>query len=343
MKVLVAMSGGVDSSTAILKLKEAGFDCYGVTMKLLPGENKDIADAAAVSERLGIPHSVLALEEKFRRDVICPFIRSYEAGETPNPCIDCNRHLKFGTLLEEAARLGCDAIATGHYARVERDGESGLYCLRKAADPEKDQSYVLWTLTQEQLSRVLFPLGEMTKPEVRAMAEEAGLLNAGRRDSQDICFIPDGDYAAFITGETGKTYPEGDFVTGDGLVLGRHKGLIRYTVGQRRGLGLALPSPLYVSEKRPADNTVVLCPDGALYKDTLTARDVNWISGEWPDVPVRVFAKVRYRHREEPATVYPGADGTCRVVFDEPQRALTPGQSVVFYDGEYVLGGGIIC
>lgn len=341
-KALIALSGGVDSAVAAALTRDAGFSCVGVTMRLLP-DAPEPAAARQVAAQVGIPFAEADFCTEFRREVIDRFIAAYERGETPNPCIECNRRLKFSRLFDEARRLGCDTVVTGHYARVGFDPDKGRYVLKKAKNLRKDQSYVLYTLTQEQLAHTRFPLGDFAdKEEVRQAAEALGFTNARQHDSQDICFIPDGDYAAFIRRETGKTYPAGDFVTPDGKVLGRHKGIIDYTVGQRRGLGLSLPAPLYVCRKCPGENTVVLTPEADLYRRTLTAREVNWIAGEAPDAPIRLWARTRYSAKEAPATVTPLPDARVRVVFDEPQRAITEGQSVVFYDGDEVIGGGTI-
>ena len=340
-KAFIAMSGGVDSSVTALIMQKEGYECIGATMHLFDKEGStDIADARAVCDRLGMEHVVLNYSAEFEKEVISRFIESYERGDTPNPCLDCNKYLKFGLMLESAKEHGCDVIATGHYARIEE--KDGKYLLKKAADPAKDQSYVLYSLTQNQLKSVRFPLGEMSKEEARALAEENGFANAKRADSQDICFVPEGDYASVIEKKTGKTYPEGDFIDLNGKVLGRHKGIIRYTIGQRKGLGLALPEPMYVGEKRVDTCQVVLCRNDELFKTELIAEDFNWISGETPTSPVKANAKVRYRHTEQPATITDLGEGKVKVVFDRPVRAITKGQAVVVYVGDVVLGGGII-
>ncbi len=352
-KALIAMSGGVDSSVAAFLMKERGCDCTGITLKLYDNNDDeqrektccsldDIEDARSVCRRLGIPHYVYNFKDSFGDTVIARFIRAYEEGRTPNPCIDCNRFIKFEKLLSRAEALGMDFVVTGHYARVVYDEASGRYLLKKALDLSKDQSYVLYSLTQRQLSKTVLPLGEMTKEETRALAERLGLINARKRDSQDICFVPDGDYARFIEQYTGKTYPHGDFVDESGNVLGEHKGIIRYTVGQRKGLGLSLPHPMYVKEKDLAENKVILCDNDALFSKELLADDLNLISVEELKTPVRVYARVRYNQKEQPATVYPVDSDTIRVVFDEPQRAISKGQAVVLYDGDTVLGGATI-
>lgn len=353
-KAIVAMSGGVDSSVAAYLMKADGYDCIGVTMKLLDnsivGEPvdktccslDDTEDARSVAYSLGMMHYVFGFSDKFEKMVIDRFVSAYERGTTPNPCIDCNRYMKFGLLMHRAEELGCDCVATGHYARVEKDEKSGRYLLKKAFDITKDQSYVLYSMTQEQLTHIRLPLGKLTKKEVKRMAEEQGFINAKKRESQDICFVEDGDYASFIEKRTGIVYPEGNFIDRDGKVLGRHRGIIRYTVGQRRGLGLALSRPMYVCAVNPEDNTVVLGEEEELYSRELTAEDCNFISVPSIETPMRVRAKIRYRRPEEWATVIQTDEGKLSVVFDEPQRAVTKGQAVVLYDGDVVVGGGTI-
>ena len=261
---------------------------------------------------------------------------------TPNPCIDCNRFLKFSALLDKARELGCEYIASGHYARREQDPETGRFILRKGLDPTKDQSYVLYAMTQDQLAHTLFPLGTYTKKEIRQIAQEQGFINADKPDSQDICFVPDGDYASFIEQYTGQASEPGDFVDKEGKVLGKHKGQIHYTIGQRKGLGIAYECPLYVIDKDIASNTVILGPNDALFQKALLAENCNLIAIDKLEAPLRVTAKTRYRQKDVPAVIEPLADGKIKVTFDEPQRAITPGQAVVFYDGDYVVGGGII-
>lgn len=352
-KVMIGMSGGVDSSVAALLLKDAGYDCLGVTLRLYTNEEAglpqghtccsldDVEDARSAALRLGMQHVVLNMTEQFEDKVIRHFVETYEAGGTPNPCIECNRHLKFSQMLRRARELGCSHIATGHYARVERR-EDGRFLLKKGRDASKDQSYVLYMLTQEQLRHTLLPLGELSKPQVRAIAAERGLLNARKHDSQDICFVPDGDHEAFIRRYTGRDYPAGDIVDEEGRVLGRHRGMIAYTIGQRRGLGVSGGRPLYVLQKRTADNTLVLGDDAALYSGVLRARSVNLIDRDAIDGPLRCAAKIRYSHHESPCTVTQTGEDEITVVFDEPQRAVTSGQAVVLYDGDTVVGGGTI-
>ena len=352
MKALIAMSGGVDSSVAAYLAQQKGYDCTGITLKLFDGDDverdktccslDDIEDARSVCRAIGIPYYVYNCKDSFRENVIDRFIRAYETGATPKPCIDCNRYIKFEKLLRRAEELRFDKVVTGHYAQVAYEESSGRWLLKKAADSSKDQSYVLYALTQEQLRCVYFPLGGMTKQETRALAEPLGLYNAKKRDSQDICFVPDGKYADIIERYTGKTYPHGDFVDESGRVLGEHKGIIRYTVGQRKGLGLALPAPMYVKAKDLAENKVILCDNASLFSRELTATDINLIAVERIEGAMRVKARVRYNQPEQPATVTQPDEHTLRIVFDEPQRAICKGQAVVLYDNDTVIGGGVI-
>ena len=343
-KCMIGMSGGVDSSVAAYLLKEQGYDCVGVTMRLHGGDGcgagDDARDAAELCRRLEIPHEVVDFTAEFDRYVMAPFVAEYEAGRTPNPCIACNRHLKFQAMWQRAQELGCDFLATGHYAQVCRGG--GRYQLKTAADAAKDQSYVLYAMTQAQLTRTLFPLGELNKRETRQLAERGGFINAQKPDSQDICFAPDGDYAKIIELHTGKKSESGDFVDAEGHVLGRHAGVIRYTIGQHRGLGLSLPEKRFVTAIDPVKNTVTLGAESELYRRDARAAEFNWISGETPDAPVRCRVKIRYRQTEQWAWVTPRGDSEAEILFDEPQRAITPGQAAVLYDGDTVLGGGVI-
>ena len=302
----------------------------------------DVEDARSVARRLGFPFYVFNFTGDFEEKVIQKFIRCYECGATPNPCIDCNRHLKFDHLMRRAQELGCDCVVTGHYARIRYDEASGRYLLYRAVDLSKDQSYVLYSLSQYQLAHTQFPLGEMTKTQARAIAEEQGFVNAKKHDSQDICFVPDGDYVAFMERYTGKSYPQGDFLDLEGNVVGKHRGAVAYTLGQRKGLGLAMGAPVYVCDKDMDKNTVTVGPNEALFSSALIAEDWNWFPFETLTQPIRVDAKARYNQPPQPATVYPGENGTAKVVFDQPQRALTPGQAVVLYDGDLVVGGGTI-
>ncbi|MBO7184570.1 MAG: tRNA 2-thiouridine(34) synthase MnmA [Oscillospiraceae bacterium] len=341
-KALIAMSGGVDSSVAAYLAQQAGLQCIGGTMQLLCQSNGDAEDARAVAQRMGMDFHIFQMTEQFRQQVMDKFVRCYEEGLTPNPCVDCNRHLKFGALLEQAQAMGCDYVVTGHYCRIEKNPETGRYNLYKAKDASKDQSYFLYTLTQQQLSHTLFPLGAFSKEEARLIAQEQGFLNARKRDSQDICFIPDGDYMEFIRAYTQKEYPDGDFLDANGKVVGRHHGAIGYTRGQRKGLGLAMGQPVYVCSKDMQKNTVTVGSNEALFSTTVIADDWNFIPFEALNAPLRCMAKARSRMTEQPATVYPMENGRARVVFDDPQRALTTGQAVVLYDGDAVLGGGTI-
>jgi len=350
---MIAMSGGVDSAVAALLMKQQGFAITGVTMRLycdgesIPtadGETTDITpdirDARAVAERLGIPHLVCRLERTFCDRVVDDFVRTYLEGGTPNPCVVCNKTIKFGALLDFATQNGLEHAATGHYARVCE--ENGRYLVRRAKDENKDQSYMLWSLSQDVLSRVKLPLGELTKAEVREIAAAHGFESADRKDSQDICFLPDGNYAAFIRRYAGHVAAPGKFVDLDGKVLGTHPGMLHYTVGQRKGLGIALGRPMYVCGKNAQTGDVILCDDAQLYSTMLTAKSVNFIPFDTLTSPMRVGAKIRYAHKAAPATVYPTGKDTVRVEFDDPQRAIAKGQSVVFYDGDLLVGGGII-
>lgn len=351
---LIAMSGGVDSSCAAFLMREQGYECMGTTMRLYRNEDlgacnfrtccseKDIEDASEVAFQLDIPYEVLDFTADFQDKIIEKFIRTYEEGGTPNPCIDCNRFMKFDKLLDFAFAHGLNYIVTGHYARIERDENTGRYLLKKGVDEGKDQSYVLYNLTQHQLAHTIFPLGAYSKTQIREMAEQQGFCNARKHDSQDICFVPDGDYVGFMERYTGKYYPDGDFLDVNGNVVGRHHGAVRYTCGQRKGLGLALGAPVYVCGKDMEKNTVTVGPESELFKTTLIAGDFNWISVPELTAPMRVKAKARYRQAEQPATAYPLENGLVKVVFDEPQRAITRGQAVVLYDGDVVVGGGTI-
>ena len=353
-KAIIAMSGGVDSSVAALLTRNTGDDCIGATMKLFHNEDigmereksccslDDIEDARSVCYRIGIRYYVFNFSEKFKEDVMERFVHAYECGATPNPCIDCNRYLKFDKLFQRMRELGRDYIVTGHYARTEYDSSSGRFLLKKAADASKDQSYVLYTLTQEQLAHVSFPLGNLQKAEVRHIAEENGFVNARKHDSQDICFVPDGDYAGFIEQYTGHSSDPGDFIDTKGNVIGRHRGIIHYTHGQRRGLGIPAAGRLYVCDILPNTNQVILGSEQDLFCSELTAGEVNLISCESIPEPIRIKAKIRYRHPEEPAIAWQTPDGKLHVKFDRPQRAITRGQAVVLYDEDVVVGGGVI-
>lgn len=349
------MSGGVDSSVAAWLMREQGYRCEGTTMRLYRNADiglsqfhtccsqKDIDDASEVAFQLDIPYEVLDFTMDFRNQIIGKFIRTYESGGTPNPCIDCNRYMKFDKLLRFADERGLEYVATGHYALIEYDEVSGRYLLKKALDDSKDQSYVLYMLTQDQLSHIQFPLGGKMKKEAREIAEQLGFCNARKHDSQDICFVPNGDYVKFMEQYTGKHYPAGAFLDLEGQPVGRHCGAVRYTLGQRKGLGLAMGEPVYVCGKDMAANTVTVGPENALYSSILLAEDMNWISIPQLKQPMRVKAKTRYRQAEQWAAVYPEQHGRVRLEFDVPQRAVTVGQAVVLYDGDVVVGGGTIC
>lgn len=347
-KAMIALSGGVDSSVAAWLTMQEGFFCVGATMRLYEGPEAvcgsaaALEDARSIADKLGIPFHVFDMTGEFSHRVIDDFVQCYEEGLTPNPCIHCNRHMKFGAFLEQALALGCHWIVTGHYARISQDPATGRFLLRKAADNAKDQSYFLYALSQEQISHVRFPLGDMTKEQAREIAEDQGFVNARKRDSQDICFVPDGDYYSFLLRRTGKTYPAGDFLDLDGNVVGKHQGTPAYTLGQRKGLGLAMGAPVYVCGKDMDANTVVVGPNEALFHKSLRARDWFFFPFEQLTQPIRCMAKARSRMAEQPATVHPEENGFCRVEFDEPQRALTPGQAVVLYDGDLVIGGATI-
>ena len=349
MKAFIAMSGGVDSSVAAYLTQQEGFTCIGGTAqmcdKAILGDAfsmHGIEDARAVAEKLGMDFYVLDAVDAFKSAVVDNFISCYEQGLTPNPCVVCNRRIKFSYLLDKALELGCDYIVTGHYAQIKQDPNTGRYLLCKAVDEVKDQSYFLACLNQEQLSCIRFPLGGFTKAEIREIAEKQGFLTAKKKDSQDICFVPDGDFMEFITQYTGKKYPQGEFLDLQGNSVGKHNGAIRYTLGQRKGLGLAMGEPVYVCSKDMQQNTVTVGPENALYTQTLIAKDWYWFPFPALTEPIQVMAKARSRHIPQPATVYPAENGCARVVFDTPQRAVTPGQTIVLYQGDMVIGGGTI-
>ncbi len=348
-KVTVAMSGGIDSAVAAFLVKKQGYEVSGATMKLCErvladGSDatiNDIADARDICAKLGIEHKVYHLSDDFKSTVIKDFIDTYMAGATPNPCIVCNRLLKFGKLLDLELDGGADYVATGHYANIEKD-ENGRYLLKKAVDSKKDQTYMLWSLSQHQLSHTLFPLGSLTKPEIRKMGAENGFINAHKSDSQDICFIPDGDYAAFIERETGLKYPVGDYIDEDGNVLGRHKGMIHYTIGQRKGLGISMNKHIFVIDKNAETNTVTLADEDRLFKTKVVIRDVNLIPFDRIEGKIRVEAKIRYSQLSCPAYAEQTGEDEITLTFDTPVRAPARGQSAVMYDGDIVIGGGII-
>jgi len=353
-KVMVAMSGGVDSSVAAVLLREQGYDICGATLKLFSNEDvytscrtrtccslEDVEDARSVCYKLGIEHFVFNFKESFQDEVIKKFAKSYEEGGTPNPCIDCNRYIKFSKLIQRAILMEKDYIATGHYARIEFDSISGRYLLKKAVDLSKDQSYVLYVLNQHDLSRTLLPLGGMLKTEVRKIADERDLINARKPDSQDICFVKDGDYAGFLENMMGVESKKGKFVDIDGNVIGEHRGIIHYTVGQRKGLGMALGKPAYVVNKNKEFNTVTIGGEEDLYSKKLRASDLNMIAVEKLTAPMKATVKTRYSQKETSAYLHPEGEDII-VEFNERQRAVTPGQAVVFYDGDIVIGGGTI-
>ena len=349
-RVLIGMSGGVDSAAVAVLLQQAGYEAVGCTLRLFRNDNagdcgssKDVEDARAVAQRLGMSFYEFDFSERFCRCVMDDFVACYRAGRTPNPCIQCNRHIKFDALLRKADELGIGYIATGHYARIKYDETTGRWQLLRGKDRAKDQSYVLYPLTQYQLSRLKMPVGEYEKTAIRAIAEERGLINARKKDSQDICFVPDGDYTAFLQHYGGVTLVPGNFVDTAGKVLGSHRGLECYTTGQRRGLGVSADRPLYVLCKNSERNEVVLGDERELYSRTVWAEYFNWVSVAPAAEPMSVTAKTRYSQKEAAATVYPEENGLVRVEFDEPQRAVTAGQALVTYQGEVVVGGGTIC
>lgn len=353
-KVVVGMSGGVDSSVAAYLLKEQGYDVIGVTMQIWQDEDvftqareggccglSAVDDARRVADRLEIPYYVMNFKVDFQKAVIDYFVDEYENGRTPNPCIACNRYVKWESLLQRSLEIGADYIATGHYARITKL-PNGRYSIRNSVTAAKDQTYALYNLTQQQLAHTLMPVGDYEKPQIRKIAEDIGLPVATKRDSQDICFVPDHDYAGFIARETGRESLPGNFVDEEGNIMGRHKGLIHYTIGQRKGLGIPSATPIFVKELRPETNEVVLCKSESLFRRECTVANVNYMAEESLAEPVHAIGKVRYSHAGAPCMIYPQADGTLRIVFDESQRAMTPGQAAVFYRDDYVLCGGTI-
>ncbi|MCH5185735.1 MAG: tRNA 2-thiouridine(34) synthase MnmA, partial [Oscillospiraceae bacterium] len=350
-RTLIAMSGGVDSSVAAYLTKKNGFDSIGITLKLFDSDTDeisektccsldDVEDARAVANKLGIPYYVLNFKSNFHENVIKRFVDAYTNGCTPNPCIDCNKYIKFLRLMDKAKETDCDHVVTGHYARIEKDG--GRFLLKKAVDKTKDQTYVLYSLTQEQLTHTMFPLGSLTKTQVRELAAECGFVNAAKKDSQDICFVPDGDYAGFIEKYTKKQFPHGDFIDANGNVIGTHSGIIRYTIGQRKGLGVSFGKPVYVCDINSKNNTVTLGDNESLFSKSLIADEINLIACDRLDKPTKLSARIRYSQKEQPARIEQIDETHLRVDFDEPQRAVTRGQAIVIYDGDTVVGGGRI-
>lgn len=342
-KVIVGVSGGVDSAVAAFLLKQQGFEVEGTTFRLWDTcDDSSIDDAKAVCNALGIPHHIFDFRKQFKHEVMDYFAREYECGVTPNPCVICNRTIKFGAFLEKARKTGADYISTGHYASIVYDESTGRFRVKKSACEKKDQSYVLYSLSQDQLGAALLPLCDYDKPEIRKIARENGLIVGDKAESQDICFIPDGDYATFLREYLGNDGKPGDFVDQNGNILGRHKGIRHYTIGQRKGLGLSFDRPMFVSDLSIRDNTVTIASNDALMHQKLIVTSLNWIDLDNPVAQVRVSAKIRYGAKPAAATVTPLSGSSAEVVFDEPQRAITPGQSVVFYDHEYLVGGGVI-
>ena len=353
-KVVVGMSGGVDSSVAAYLLKEQGYDVIGVTMQIWQDESQEqiednggccgitaVDDARRVAMQLDIPYYVMNFKNEFKKNVIDYFTDEYIHGRTPNPCIACNRHVKWESLLKRSLEIGADCIATGHYARIAQL-ENGRYAIRNSVTAKKDQTYALYSLTQEQLSHTLMPVGDYNKDEIRAIAEKIGIQVAHKPDSMEICFVPDNDYAGFITRETGYVSRPGNFVDLHGNILGTHKGIIHYTVGQRKGLGLAMGHPVFVVAIRPETNEVVIGENDDVFSTKLYANNINIMSVDKIEEPIRARAKIRYSHEGADCTIRMADDGLLECVFDEKQRAVTPGQALVIYDGDYVLGGGTI-
>lgn len=353
-KVVIGMSGGVDSSVAAYLLKEAGYDVIGVTMQIWQAENtcsleenggccglSAVEDARRVASDIGIPYYVMNFRDEFKENVIDYFVKEYKQGRTPNPCIACNRYVKWESLLQRSLEIGADYIATGHYARVEKL-PNGRYTLRKSITSAKDQTYALYNLTQYQLERTLMPVGEYTKDQIRAIAEKQGLRVANKPDSQEICFVPDNDYAGFIEEATGEKAKEGNFVTPEGKIIGKHKGIIHYTVGQRKGLNLSMGHPVFVVAIRPETNEVVIGNAEDVFSDKLLCNKLNFMSIEDLEGEMKVTAKIRYSHQGAKATIRKVGEDLVECVFEEPQRAITPGQAVVFYEDDYVVGGGTI-
>ncbi|QAT41099.1 tRNA 2-thiouridine(34) synthase MnmA [Clostridium sp. JN-9] len=351
-KVVVGMSGGVDSSVAAYLLKEQGYDVIGVTMQVWPEDEEyeereggccslsSVEDARRVADKLNIPFYVMNFKDVFKTNVIDYFIDEYVQGRTPNPCIACNKYIKFDEFLKKASAMGADYIATGHYATIEHI--DNRYIIRKSEDDKKDQTYVLYNFTQYQLAHTLMPCGEYKKDRIREIAKELGLRVYNKKDSEEICFIPDNDHGAYIKKQVPDKIREGNFVDKKGNVLGRHKGIVYYTIGQRKGLGIALGTPMFVTDINPLRNEVVLGSEEDIFKTSLVAKDMNFIPFDTLKEPMQVEAKIRYSVKPSKAVIYPNGDGRVKVEFKDKQRAITKGQSVVFYDGDMLLGGGLI-